>query len=59
LACPKLWSELGLFRTAAVRQWDHCHRKLYLCKTDADIKLYTSADDCIAITETETQAKKE
>lgn len=30
-----------------------------MCKTDADIKLYTSVNYCIAIAETKTQAEKE
>ena len=58
-ACPKLWSELKPSLTAAVRHCDHCNRKVYLCKTDADIKLYTSVNYCIAIAETTTQAEIE
>jgi hypothetical protein len=58
-ACPKRWSELKPSLTAAVRHCDHCNRKVYLCKTDADIKLYTSVNYCIAIAETRTQAEIE
>jgi hypothetical protein len=58
-ACPKRWSELKPSMTAAVRHCDHCNRKVYLCRTDADIKLYTSVNYCIAIAETKTQAEKE
>lgn len=58
-ACPKLWSELKPSVTAAVRHCDHCDRKVYLCKTDADIKLYTSVNYCIAIADTRTQSEKE
>jgi hypothetical protein len=57
-SCPKLWSELKPSLTAAVRHCDHCNRKVYLCKTDSDIKLYTSVNFCIAIAETKTQAEK-
>lgn len=58
-ACPKHWSELKPSLTAAVRQCAHCNRKVYLCKTDADIKLYTSVNYCIAIAETRMQAEIE
>lgn len=58
-ACPKLWSELNPSLTAAVRHCDHCNRKVYLCKTDADIKLYTSVNYCIAIADTQSQSEKE
>ena len=58
-ACPKLWSELKPSLTAAVRHCDHCDRKVYLCKTDADIKLYTSVNYCIAIADTRTPAERE
>jgi hypothetical protein len=58
-ACPKLWSELKPSLTAAVRHCDHCNRKVYLCKTDADIKLYTSVNYCIAIAETKGHGKTE
>jgi hypothetical protein len=51
-ACPRLWTELKASLTAAVRHCDHCNRKVYLCKTDADIKLYTSVNYCIAIADT-------
>jgi hypothetical protein len=44
---------------AAVRHCNHCNRRVYLCKTDADIKLYTSVNYCIAIAETRTQAEIE
>lgn len=57
-ACPKLWSELKPSLTAAVRHCDHCNRKVYLCKTDADIKLYTSVNYCIAIAETMSEAER-
>lgn len=58
-ACPKLWTELKPSLTAAVRHCDHCDRKVYLCKTDADIKLYTSVNYCIAIADTRSQSEKE
>jgi hypothetical protein len=58
-ACPTLWSELKPSLTAAVRHCDHCNRKVYLCKTDADIKLYTSVNYCIAIADTRPQSEKE
>lgn len=58
-ACPKLWSELDPSLTAAVRHCDLCDRKVYLCKTDAAIKLYTSVNYCIAIADTRTQSEKE
>jgi hypothetical protein len=45
--------------TAAARDCDHCNRKVYLCKTDADVKLYTSVNYCIAIVETLNEAEKE
>ena len=58
-ACPKRWSGLKPSLTAAVRHCDRCNRKVYLCKTDADIKLYTSVNYYIAIADTRTQAEKE
>jgi hypothetical protein len=58
-ACPRLWSELKPSLTAAVRHCGHCNRKVYLCKTDADMKLYTSVNYCIAIAEPRTQAEIE
>lgn len=58
-ACPKLWSALKPSLTAAVRHCDHCNRKVYLCKTDADIKLYRSVNYCIAIAETKDEGQKE
>ena len=58
-ACPQIWSELKPSLTAAVRHCGHCDRKVYLCKTDADIKLYTSVNYCIAIADTKTPAERE
>jgi hypothetical protein len=58
-AFPKRWSELKPSLTNAVRHCDHCNRKVYLCKTDADIKLYTSVNFCIAVADMRTQAEKE
>jgi hypothetical protein len=58
-ACPQIWSELKPSLTAAVRHCGHCDRKVYLCKTDADIKLYTSVNYCIAIADTRTPAELE
>ena len=57
--CPKFWSDLKPSLTAAVRQCDHCNRKVYLCKTDADLKRYTSVNYCIAIADIRTQSEKE
>ena len=48
-ACPGRWSGLTPSLAAAMRHCDHCHRKVYLCTTDADIKLYTSVNYCIAV----------
>jgi hypothetical protein len=59
LACPKLWSGLKPSLTAAVRHCHHCNRKVYLCTTDADLKLYTSLNYCIAIIEPLPPAEKE
>lgn len=58
-ACPKKWSELKPSMMAAVRNCDHCKRKVYLCLTDADLKLYTSLRYCIAVIKPQTQAEKE
>lgn len=58
-AFPKLWSHLKPSLTAAVRHCDYCDRKVYLCKTDSDIKLYTSVNYCIAFADTRTQTEKE
>jgi hypothetical protein len=58
-ACPKLWSGLKPSLTAAVRHCHHCNRKVYLCTTDADLKLYTSLNYCIAIIEPLIHAEKE
>jgi hypothetical protein len=58
-ACPKVWSALKPSLMAAVRHCDHCKRKVYLCTTDADLKLYTSLKYCIAVIKPQTQAEKE
>jgi hypothetical protein len=58
-ACPKRWGELKPSLMAAVRHCDHCQRKVYLCTTDADLKLYTSLNYCIAVVKQQTQAEKE
>ena len=58
-ACPKQWSELEPSLMAAVRDCHHCNRKVYLCTTDADLKLYTSLKYCIAVVKPQTQAEKE
>ena len=58
-ACPRRWSKLKPSLTAAARHCSHCNRKVYLCKTDADLKLYTSLNYCIAIAEFKTQAELE
>ena len=58
-ACPKLWSGLKPSLTAAVRHCHHCNRKVYLCTTDADLKLYNSLNYCIAIIKPQTPAEKE
>ena len=58
-ACPKQWSELKPSMMAAVRDCHHCNRKVYLCSTDADLKLYTSLKYCIAVIKPQTLAEKE
>lgn len=58
-ACPKQWSELKPSMMAAVRDCHHCNRKVYLCSTDADLKLYTSLKHCIAVIKPQTLAEKE
>lgn len=58
-ACPKNWSELKPSMMAAVRGCHHCNRKVYLCTTDADLKLYTSLKYCVAVIKPQTQAEKE
>ena len=58
-ACPKHWSELKPSMMAAVRDCHHCNRKVYLCTTDADLKLYTSLKYCIAVIKPQTLAEKE
>ena len=58
-ACPKQWSELKPSLMAAVRNCHHCNRKVYLCTTDSDLKLYSSLNYCIAVIKPQTQAEKE
>lgn len=58
-ACPKNWSELKPSMMAAVRDCHHCSRKVYLCTSDADLKLYTSLKYCIAVIKPQTLAEKE
>lgn len=48
-SCPKLWSALKPAFSDAVRHCDSCSRKVYLCKTDADLKFYASVNFCVAI----------
>ena len=57
-ACPKYWSQRKPSLTAAVRHCDQCNRKVYLCKTDADIKLYPLVNCCSAIAEKKTHEQK-
>jgi hypothetical protein len=59
VACPKVWSKLKPSLMAAVRHCDHCRRKVYLCTTDADLKLYMSLKYCIAVIEPQTHAEEE
>ena len=47
--CPKKWSELRKSYVEGVRHCDQCDRKVYLCKTDDDIRLYDSLNYCIAV----------
>lgn len=57
--CPKKWSELKPSLMAAVRDCHHCNRKVYLCTTDADLKLYSSLSYCMAVIKPQTQAEKQ
>lgn len=58
-ACPKRCSKLKPSPTAAIRHCDRWNRKVYLCKTDADIKLYICANYFIALAKTRKQAEIE
>lgn len=51
--CPKKWSDLTKSFVEGVRHCDQCNRKVYLCRTDSDIKLYDSLNYCIAISDTQ------
>lgn len=57
-ACPKLWSQLKPAFSDNVRHCDQCNRKVYLCRTDADLQLYTSVDFCIAIADFDIEAER-
>ncbi|MBK4736099.1 hypothetical protein [Noviherbaspirillum pedocola] len=57
-ACPKLWSQLKPAFSDNVRHCDHCNRKVYLCRTDADLQFYTSVDFCIAIADIDIEAEQ-
>lgn len=57
-ACPKLWSQLKPAFSDNVRHCDHCNRKVYLCRTDADLQFYTSVDFCVAIADIDIEAEK-
>ena len=48
-ACPKRWSELTPAFSDMVRHCVQCHKKVYLCETEEQIKFYTSVKFCIAV----------
>jgi hypothetical protein len=50
-ACPKRWDQLKPAFLDMVRHCDHCNKKVYLCETDEQIKLYSSVKFCIAVAE--------
>lgn len=56
--CPKKWAELRKAYVEGVRHCDQCSRKVYLCKTDADIRLYDSLNYCIAIIDTQYEQRR-
>lgn len=57
-ACPKLWSELKPAFSSNVRHCEHCDRKVYLCRTDADLNFYSSVNFCIAIADLDSEANQ-
>lgn len=57
-ACPKLWSELKPAFSSNVRHCDHCERKVYLCRTDADLKFYSSVNFCVAIADLDAEGSQ-
>lgn len=59
IACPKKWSQLKPSFMASVPDCHRCHRKVYLCASDADLKLCTSLSYCIAVIKPQTLAEKE
>lgn len=56
--CPKKWSELRKSYVEGVRYCDQCKKNVYLCRTDADIKLYDSVNYCIAISNTQYEQRR-
>ena len=49
VSCPKVWSKLRPAFSDMVRHCDHCHKKVYLCETEEQIKFYSSVKFCIAV----------
>ncbi len=58
LICPKKWNELKKSYVEGVRHCDQCDRKVYLCRSDADIRLYDSLHYCIAIIDTQYEQRR-
>lgn len=51
LLCPKTWESLRPGYVDSVRHCDACHRNVYLCRSDDDLKLYDSLGYCVAISQ--------
>ena len=56
--CPKRWDQLRKSYVEGVRYCDQCKRNVYLCRTDADIKLYDSLKYCIAISSSQYEQRR-
>jgi hypothetical protein len=56
--CPKKWDQLRKSYVEGVRYCDQCKRNVYLCRTDADIKLYDSLKYCIAISSSQYERRR-
>lgn len=56
--CPKKWEELRKSYVEGVRYCNQCKRNVYLCRSDADIKLYDSLKYCIAISSSQYEQRR-
>lgn len=50
LECPARWEELGPTDQENVRYCDACQRKVFMCRTEEELRARIEQNDCVAVT---------